>query len=132
MDLANLYIEYWDRIANKHVFTREEITQLAKDGEWLVKTLNPRGARKEAPVQTDVARLVRDRLYAVIAERHQELRRVGNFVWGAEVDSYVPKLTSRRGNTRTTAAPAAPAAPAMPADPTSPSPTASTTTPSMT
>jgi hypothetical protein len=122
VDLANLYIEYWDRIASKHAFTREEITELAKDGEWLVKTLNPKGARKEAPVQTDVARLVRDRLYALIAERHQELRRVGNFVWGAEVDSYVPKLTSRLGTTRTTAAPAAPSAPAVPADHASDSP----------
>jgi hypothetical protein len=93
--LASLYIEYWDAIAGKHPYSRHEIEQLGQDGEWLSEALKAKGSRKGRP-PVFTARIIRDRLFTLLVQRHAELRRVGAFLFGADVDALVPKLTSRQ------------------------------------
>jgi hypothetical protein len=125
--LADLFVEFWERLAGKHALTQEEITQLGVDGDWLAKNLTPKGARKEKAAVLQVApREVRNRFYGLVVKRHSELRRVAAYFWGAkEADRRVPKLTSLVVGSRSVAA-STDATAQAPATPTPVEPTAPT------
>jgi hypothetical protein len=103
--LAGLYIEYKDVLAGQHMFTREEITSLGRDGERLVQAITPHQGRSQKPAPSPTnARTIRDRLYTLVVTRHNELRRVASFLWGDQGTQFVPRLNSRQLGTRTSTA----------------------------
>ncbi len=94
LDLAGLYTEHATAIAGLHPFTQLEIDALRHDSEWLLEHVTPGGARKE-PLEKSFETLVRDRLWTMIVERHEYLRKIGFYSYGEDFDTYIPKLLSR-------------------------------------
>ena len=82
-------------VANKHPFDDEWLASLAGDSNWLLAQLKPTGAKLDKAGKSPEA-LVRDRLYAEIARRHGQAKKVAVEVWGWKlVDERFPALHAR-------------------------------------
>jgi hypothetical protein len=97
--LVATFNTYDKALAGKHPFTTEMLTQLAEDGNWLIKALLPTGAKPgKAGPNPDV--LVRDQLWTEVLRRYDVLYQVGTVIWGRrKVDAHLPALQSRAGAT---------------------------------
>lgn len=81
----------------KHPFTTEQLRKLGEDGDWLVAALKPRGARG-VPTDRDPAALLRDQMFVLLTERHEQLRQAGVVVFGLrDLDARIPPLGARAG-----------------------------------
>jgi hypothetical protein len=95
VDIAGVFEEYAAVLAGKHPFTKEQLTELATTGTWLVKNISPKGAVKD-PAQRDPAAAIRDRFWKALEDGHDDLRTVGVTLFGIKnVDASVPPLFSR-------------------------------------
>jgi len=75
------------------------LEKLGADGDWLVQQLKPVGA-KAGRAARDPASIVRDQLWVIINERHDELRQAGAVLFGLKnLDEHVPPLLARAAAT---------------------------------
>jgi hypothetical protein len=94
LGLANLFKEHWDQLRGLHPYTAEELAALREDSVWLLDHTSPKGTTV-APKAPDDARLLRDRLFAMIRERYDWLLRIGTWLHGPRVGEKIPKLLYR-------------------------------------
>lgn len=106
--LADLYGEFASVLTNKHPFTAAHFTEIAELGHALMRAITPDGARTAPSPALVAATEARDRLFTLLQDRYDELRRVGAYLFGEERDQKVPTLGARKGRSRAEAAPAAP------------------------
>jgi len=103
--LAGLFNNHSRKIAGKTAVTSADIREAMELGTELRKTLRPKATRK-APLDADTARAIehRDRLFALLSQRYDLVRRAGAWLFGLdEVGKLVPPLGSRaRTTSRTT------------------------------
>ncbi|MDI3291572.1 hypothetical protein [Polyangium sp. 15x6] len=93
VDLAALFTKHAKDIKGKTAVTAANIKEAATVGTDLLKRLKPKGTKSKDPALDSVN--ARDRLWTLLGQRHRELRRVGMWLWGDEVDQHVPPLQSR-------------------------------------
>ncbi len=65
-------------------------------GRWLRQTVEPSVSPKNDGLKKNEGSEVRDRLWTLLQRRHRELRRIGAWLWPAEVDKRVPSLLARQ------------------------------------
>ena len=84
----------------EHPFTEAQLRKLGEDGDWLVAAIKPAMA-KGAPIDRDPAAVLRDQLFALLSERHEQLRHAGVVIFGLkDLDANIPPLGSRIGSPR--------------------------------
>jgi hypothetical protein len=98
VQLAALFERHAARVAGKSSVTEEEVRRAGAVGSRLGTLIRPRGAsrRKRRPAEFVQAVEDRNRLWTLLVERHETLWKVGAWLWGRQVDTYVPPLQSRR------------------------------------
>lgn len=101
VDLGKLYHAHADALAGKHPFTAAQLQEVITLGERLSVQVKPDRARtKGSPKEPSPSRDLRNRLYTLLAERHQDLRKAGFYLFGNAVDAYVPLLQAHRPATK--------------------------------
>lgn len=92
--LEALYRENAVALAGKHPFGEADLQEAAELGSFLLRAIVPQGGRQRAEVDSDAVRN-RDALYTLLVRGHGELRKVGFYLFGEEVNEYVPVLAGR-------------------------------------
>lgn len=95
--LARLFIENAANISGKTTITAAEVREASELGTELRTILRPKGTRK-APLDAETARAIenRDRLFALLSQRYDLVRRAAAWLFGLDkVASLVPALGSR-------------------------------------
>jgi len=95
--LATVFNKHARKIAGKTAITAEEVREASELGTELRKTIRPRGTRRASP-DAETARAVehRDRLFALLSQRYDLVRRAGAWLFGLDkVSDLVPALGSR-------------------------------------
>jgi hypothetical protein len=101
IDLSSLFRKHWANIEGKTAITLEQLARAAEVGTALLRILKPRGAHRRRTAEQQAPAEQRDRLFTVIVQRHDQMRRIGVWLWGeAEVDEYIPALGSRKRTRR--------------------------------
>jgi len=97
VDLAALFIAHAAAVRGKTAVTATQIREASALGTDLLTILKPKAARRtsKAPAEVVSAVEIRDRLWTLLTERHDVLRRVGMWLWGEDVSDHVPLLQSR-------------------------------------
>jgi hypothetical protein len=118
VSLGKLYQSHATTLAGKHPFSSQQLDEIITLGERLTRQVTPEHARATGSRKPlSPSRDLRNRLYTLLVERHQDLRKAGYYLFGSSIDTYVPVLQARR--------PAAkPKKPASPKSPTPPQPAA--------
>ena len=102
VDLGKLYTTHAAALSGKHPFTTAQLQEVITLGERLSVQVKPDRARtKGSPKEPSPSRDLRNRLYTLLAERHQDLRKAGFYLFGSAVDAYVPLLQAHRPATKT-------------------------------
>ena len=97
--LTGAFHDHRAKIGGMHPFTPALLDKLGAEGDWLVAQLKPAGAKAKT-AERDPASLVRDQLWALITERHEELRQAGAVIFGLKnLDENIPPLGARAGAT---------------------------------
>ncbi|MBI5513672.1 MAG: hypothetical protein HY909_07875 [Deltaproteobacteria bacterium] len=94
LDLARLFEANWGALQGTHPFTREEMTTMRREAEWLLDHLTQGKSRRQRDPAEEEARDLRDRLYTLVAERYEWLRRIAFYFHGDESMARVPRLAS--------------------------------------
>lgn len=95
--LARLFTDHAKAIQGKTPITASEVREASDLGTELRTVLRPRGARK-APMDPELAQAIetRDRLWTLLSERYDLVRRAGAWLFGLDnVTEMVPALGSR-------------------------------------
>lgn len=95
--LARLFTDYAAQIRGKTTITAAEVREASDLGTELRTILRPKGTRK-APAEPELAMALenRDRLWTLLVERYDLVRRAGAWLFGLEkVSELVPPLGSR-------------------------------------
>ena len=97
IQLRNIAVGAWPRIAGKTALTTEE---LERDATLASRLLMAIGARSVTPVEPSEAALLRDQAFALFAQKYDQVRRAVTFVrWSeGDADSYAPSLYAGRGS----------------------------------
>lgn len=99
VELAALFTKHAAAVRGKTVVNAALVKEAAEVGSKLMTTLRPVRSTAPQTVQEEVreAREVRDRLWTLLVQRHEELRRVGAYLFGVKsLDSHVPPLQSAK------------------------------------
>ena len=110
VDLSALFRKYAKEVKGKTAVTSAQMKEAAELGTELLKRLRRKGTKRKDSASVTAAVDTRDRLWTLLVQRHQEIRRAGMWIWGDEVDAHVPPLQSRVMAPRKKKAPAAPEA----------------------
>lgn len=97
VELAALFAKNAAETRGKTPVTPELVREAAEVGSKLLTVLKPRRSRAPKEEQDEVrkARDVRDRLWTLLVQRHERLRRVGAYLFGvSKLESHVPSLQS--------------------------------------
>jgi len=98
--IVGVFHDHQATFDGKHPFTAAQLKRLGEDGDWLVSALKPAMA-KGTPVERDPAAVLRDQLFALLSERHEQLRHAGVVVFGLkDLDARIPPLGARIGSAR--------------------------------
>jgi hypothetical protein len=101
IDLAQLFREHAAAIKGKTAVGKQHVDEAAAVGEQLLAVVKPAGARRKVADEVKRAVDARDRLWTLLASRHQaQLRRAGMWLWVDDVDDHVPALLSSARRTR--------------------------------
>ncbi len=96
-----LFAEFTLVIAGRHPFTAAQLNELWERGHWLLGALRSRSA-VVTTVWREPATLIRDRIWTLITERHDDLREAGVAIFGLKtLDDHVPPLGRRSSRTGT-------------------------------
>lgn len=98
IELAALFVKHGPALRGKTPVTNEQIKEAAEVGERLLAVLKPKKVRLPKKVHDEEAeaRDHRDRLWTLLVERHDTLRRVGAYLFGVrDLDAHVPALQTR-------------------------------------
>lgn len=98
IELAALFTKHADALRGKTHISRAQVKEAAAVGADLIALLKPSKLKLPKQVQQEVAeaRDHRDRLWTLLDERHDTLRRVGAYLFGLRsLDSKVPTLQMR-------------------------------------
>lgn len=93
--LCELYTDAAKALVGKHPFSAEQIADIGKRGQELMRLVTPQGAHAEKDPAQALALEARDRLATLLAMRYADLRRVAVYLWGDAADEQVPPLRSR-------------------------------------
>lgn len=110
VDLGALFLKYAKEVKGKTAVTAAQVKAAAELGTELLKRLRRKGTKRTASASVTAAVDTRDRLWTLLVQRHQEIRRAGMWFWGDDVDAHVPPLQSRVMPPRKKKSPSAPAA----------------------
>jgi hypothetical protein len=116
VDLSALFRKHAKETKGKTAVTSAQIKDAAERGTELLKRLRRKGTKRKDSASVAAAVATRDRLWTLLVQRHQEIRRAGMWIWGDDVDAHVPPLQSRVMPPRKKKAPAAPDAKAAESD----------------
>ncbi len=111
VDLAALFRKSAAAVKGRTPITADQLAEAARVGTELLGVLKPTAAKRSRTVAPDTAAAVdaRDRLWTLVTERHDLLRRVGAWLFGlAAVEAQVPPLHARAAKPRKAPAPATP------------------------
>jgi len=109
---AGLFQKYAGALKGKTPVSAATVKETAAVGDELLAVLQPKGARPKAKAaELKAAIELRDRLAALLAQGHAELRRAGGWLFGEERDERVPLLLANAGGARRKKAAAEPAKP---------------------
>lgn len=93
--IPDAFREYDGKVSGKHPFTKEQLEQLAADGNWLKANIKVEGALADSSVP-DPDAVVRDQLYAEIKRRYDDVFKVAVEVWGRkDADDHISALHAR-------------------------------------
>ena len=93
--IVGVFHDHRAAFEGKHPFTDAQLRKLGEDGDWLVAAIKPAMA-KGAPIDRDPAAVLRDQLFALLSERHEQLRHAGVVIFGLkDLDANIPPLGSR-------------------------------------
>jgi hypothetical protein len=95
IDAAALFTQYGEQLEGKHPITPEQIKEAQTLGNLLREAVAPSAAIKPKSKARRQAAENRDRLWTLLSQRHQTLRRVAVWMWPKEADERVPPLGSR-------------------------------------
>jgi hypothetical protein len=95
VDLGAFFVKHAKAAKGKTAVTAAQAKDAAETGTELLKRLKPKGTRRKDSAAVTDAVAARDRLWSLLAQRHDLLRRVGMWFWGEDVDAHVPPLQSR-------------------------------------
>ena len=112
--LTALFQANFSEVKGKSPVTEEHLTKAADLGKRLLAVLKPAAAKDRTPASDAVKAAVdaRDRLWTVLVQRHERLRRIACWLWGSEeLDARVPSLQSRASAPRKKGTQGADAAP---------------------
>ena len=109
--LAAVFRKHEKKIAGKTAITAADIAEADEVGSKLQTLLKPKGTPADNRLAPALATAVetRNRFWTLVEQRHEQMWRIGAWLWGHAVDEHVPPLQSRTV-TRAAAAPD-PAAP---------------------
>lgn len=99
VELATLFAKNATEVRGKTPVTAALVKEAAEVGSQLQTVLKPRRSNAPQEMHEDVrkARDVRDRLWTLLVERHDRLRRVGAYLFGVNgLDKHVPSLQSAK------------------------------------
>lgn len=96
VDLVQLFRDSWPAVQGKTVMTPEVLTEAAQLGSTLQTILLPGRAVRRRQVTPEMAAAVaiRDRIWTLLRQRFSLIWRVGAWLWGPEVEDFVPALQS--------------------------------------
>lgn len=105
VDLAALFRKHAAKVRGKTPITSAQITEAAQLGTDLLKILSPKSAKIDRSPKGDLkeAIAIRARFATLLQQRHELARRVGHWLWGADVDAHVPLLQARAVSKRSAA-----------------------------
>ena len=118
VDLSDLFAEFAEKVKDKHPFTPEHFTEIRELAQVVLREVTPERARVKPSPQMNKAIENRDRLFSLLTERYEDVRRAGFYLFGPEADEKVPALNARRGRSRTEAGATEPLPGTPTADPT--------------
>ena len=99
IDLAAFFRRYSTQTAGRTTVTAELVDEAEKAGKTLLAELEPKSWRNPGATEPDAltrAALVRDQLWTLLLRRHEELWRVGAYLFGRDhLDIEVPELLAR-------------------------------------
>jgi hypothetical protein len=95
VDLAALFSKYSKDVKGKTAVTSAQRKDAAELGTELLKRLRRKGTKRKDSAIVAAAVEARDRVWTLLVQRHQEVRRAGMWIWGDDVDAHVPPLQSR-------------------------------------
>lgn len=98
--LCQLYQAHAAAIADKHPFTAAHFAELSELGERLTRTIIPKSARAATKRDRASTPDLCNRLYTLLWQRHQDLRKAGYYLFGPELDLKVPTLQARRSTAK--------------------------------
>lgn len=97
VELAALFAKNAAEVRGKTPVTAALVKEAAEVGSQLLTVLKPTRSKAPKELQEEVrtARDLRDRLWTLLVERHDRLRRVGAYLFGVNnLDRHVPSLQS--------------------------------------
>ena len=99
VELAALFAKNASAVRGKTTVTPAIANEAAEVGAKLLTVLKPRSSKAPKQVQAELreARDRRDRLFTLLVQRHDLLRRVGAYLFGVNaLDKHVPPLQSAK------------------------------------
>jgi hypothetical protein len=93
--LASMFTKQAAALKGKTAVTAQQVARAAELGTELLRRLKPKGTRRKADAGTVSGADARDRLWSLLAQRHERLWAVGAYIFGHAVDERVPGLLSR-------------------------------------
>ncbi|WP_437738614.1 hypothetical protein [Sorangium sp. So ce1335] len=108
VDIAGLFDELSDTLADKHPFSPDYLARMAEHANWLLVQLRPRGAQQR-PSERSPEAIVRDQFWTLLNQRYDHLREAGVAAFGLrQLDAHVPPIGARTQAPSTAQTPQAP------------------------
>ncbi len=114
--LPALFRRHQAAVEGKHPLGEADLDRAEALGKQLLESLRPGAApaSKEVSAELQASVDARDRLWTLPTRRHEQLWRVGAWLFGHEVDNRMSALQSRRVSRKAAEAPSQPEAPSPP------------------
>jgi len=111
--LAALHRRHATAIEGKHPVTKEDLERADQLGTQLLEILRPSGASSSKQGSSELAAAMdaRDRLWTLLTKRHEQVWKVGAWLFGYDVEAKVPYLQSRKLKRKAAETPAQPETP---------------------
>lgn len=97
VDLPAFYNKHAAAIRGKTPVTAAQLTEAAKLGTDMLKVLRKSSAKRDLSPKGELKQAidVRDRLATLLANRYEQVRRAGYWLWGDAFEKHVPAFQAR-------------------------------------